>query len=1047
MTKISKALLCSFLLASGSITYAATTNDWEDPTVFQINRETPRATAFPYDNRQAAMEDNYTSSPYYMNLNGTWKFNWVAKPEDRPTDFYRTDYDTSEWDDIKVPSNWEMEGYGTPIYTNTVYPFPKNPPFIAHDDNPVGSYKRSFTLPQTWNGRRVYLHFDGSTAAMYVWVNGQKVGYAESTKNPAEFDITNFVKKGENQIAVQVYRWSDGSYLEDQDFWRLSGIDRDVYLYSTDNIRILDFFAQPDLDAKYKNGTLSTNVKLRNHLGSQQKAKIELALYDADGKRLIKNEKNITINADGTIETNFENKIKNAHLWSSETPYLYSLVLTLSTPNGDVIESTSCRIGFRKIEIKDAQLLVNGKRIEIHGVNIHEHNPLTGHVVDSLLMMKDIMLLKQNNFNAVRMCHYPQSPLWYKLCDKYGLYVVDEANIECHGMGTGTPGTFNPEKHPAVVPEWKNAILDRQLLLVERDKNHPSVIIWSLGNESGSGDNFEAAYNWIKERDNTRPVQYEPIGEGSYTDIVCPMYSYISDMKKYAARTDVTRPYIMCEYAHAMGNSTGNFQEYFDIIRSSKHMQGGFIWDWVDQGFLTQDENGNDYYAYGGDFGAYKYHNDENFCCNGLVLPDRTPHPGLYEVKKVYQDIRFNAKDLAKGEINIENHFIYTDLKDFTFTWEVLQNGERIASDTLTNISSPAGTIKTVKLDLPQMNPGDGTEYFLSIYALTRNGNELVPKGHEVAREQFALESGNVFNRPSYDVMYMQRVDTIGNLWIIECANDVTIKIDKRNGELRGYCLGDRNLIKHGPIPSFWRAPTDNDWANNAHVRCNVWRYAGVNKSVKDIKLDKSTGGQVIVDVTYRLHDVNSDYRLLYTAYADGRLQVEADWNASGSNVPELMRFGMQMTLSNKFDNFKWYGRGPWENYSDRNTASLIGIYQSTVAEQFFPYIRPQETGNKTDVRWATLTDDTGYGIRVDGLQPLSVSALDVTPAQLDPGMTKAQRHNIDIRHDRHNVYFNVDLAQRGLGGDDTWGRPPHDPYILDAKQYSYGFIISPVFP
>ena len=345
------------------------------------------------------------------------------------------------------------------------------------------------------------------------------------------------------------------------------------------------------------------------------------------------------------------------------------------------------------------------------------------------------------------------------------------------------------------------------------------------------------------------------------------------------------------------------------------------------------------------------------------------------------------------------------------------------------------------------MNPGDGTEYFLSIYALTRNGNELVPKGHEVAREQFALESGNVFNRPSYDVMYMQRVDTIGNLWIIECANDVTIKIDKRNGELRGYCLGDRNLIKHGPTPSFWRAPTDNDWANNAHVRCNVWRYAGVNKSVKDIKLDKSTGGQVIVDVTYRLHDVNSDYRLLYTAYADGRLQVEADWNASGSNVPELMRFGMQMTLSNKFDNFKWYGRGPWENYSDRNTASLIGIYQSTVAEQFFPYIRPQETGNKTDVRWATLTDDAGYGIRVDGLQPLSVSALDVTPAQLDPGMTKAQRHNSDIRHDRHNVYFNVDLAQRGLGGDDTWGRPPHDPYILDAKQYSYGFIISPVFP
>ena len=1034
--------LSSLLLSVAVAASAAAVNDWENPAMFAEGRLAPRATAFPYASTAEALKGDHASSPYFLSLNGKWAFKFSAKPAERPDGFYRVGYDTSAWDSIPVPSNWEMQGYGTPIYTNVVYPFPNDIPNIPHDDNPVGCYTRTFNLPRSWQGREVILHFDGSTAGMYVWVNGHKAGYVQSTKNPAEFDITEYVHPGENRISCEVYRWTDGSYLEDQDFWRLSGIDRDVYLYSTAKERILDFFADAGLDGNYRNGELDLDVKLQNLGSSPCDRRLDVSLYDGAGKRVYNKVMPVTLAASSTEDVSIAATIKNVNKWSGETPYLYSLVLTLSGNDGKVIEATSARIGFRKVEIKDSRLLVNGKPIEVHGVNLHEHHDVTGHVVDRETMLKDIRTMKQHNINAVRTSHYPQSPMWYDLCDEYGIYLVDEANVEAHGMGSSPWAYIDPQRHPAQVPAWRDAILDREHLLVERDKNHPSVIIWSLGNECGDGDNFIAAYDWIKSRDTSRPVQFEQVGEKSNTDIVCPMYSGMDYMKDYAGRDNPGRPFIMCEYAHAMGNSSGNFQEYFDIIRSSPQMQGGFIWDWVDQGLLTKDENGDPYWAYGGDFGAYNYPHDENFCINGLVQPDRTPHPGLMEVKKVYQDIRFAPVDVAKGEIEVQNHFFYRNLKEYGFSWELLKNGEATASGTL-DIDLPAGKSKTVKIPgFPTPDVNDGNEYHLSVYAFTRNGDDIIPASHEVAREQFAVAEHKAFDISDNGGSRAKMTAGRDN-WTFDCADGVKIVIDSRNGELRSYSVDGRNLIAGSPKPSFWRAPTDNDWGSGEHKRLNAWRCAADNRKVVEVTHSSDSTLQTVT-ARYRLPDVNADYTVIYTIMPDGKLGVTSRLDC-GKDTPELMRFGMQIPMWRSMDNFTWYGRGPWENYSDRKTASFMGVWKSNVADQFYPYIRPQETGNHTDVRWATLTDNAGLGIRVTGTQPLNVSALDVTPADLDPGIEKHQMHNSDVRHSRGNVWLNVDLAQRGLGGDNSWGATPHRPYRLPAGEYTYSFIISPV--
>lgn len=1041
MRLLSKLFVAALGTVSTTAAYAV--NDWENPEVYAVGREIPRATSIPYSSVDGALSMNYADSPWFRSLNGQWKFNWVAKPADRPQDFYRNDYDVSAWDDITVPSNWEMQGYGVPIYTNVVYPYPSNIPNIPHNDNPVGSYKRTFNIPADWNGRQIFLHFGGSTSGMYVWVNGEKVGYVQSVKNPAEFNITKFVHPGENQIACEVYRWTDGSYLEDQDFWRLSGIERDVYLYSTADIRIRDFFANADLDKAYKNGLLDVAVDVQNYTDKAQKVTVGIQLYDNAGKEVAKAAKRIDPTV-GNTDVNLSAKVANVKKWDAENPNLYKLVVTIKGAAGKLIEATSANVGFRKIEIKDAQLLVNGKAVEIHGVDLHEHHQTNGHTVDLQTMMDDISMMKKNNINAVRTSHYPQTPLWYDLCDRYGIYLVDEANIESHGLGYVGQSNFVEATNPTYDPKWKDAMLDRHISLVERDKNHPSVIIWSLGNECADGPHFVNGYNWIKQRDNTRPVQYERAGHEAHTDIICPMYPPMSYMKEYAAKTDADRPFIMCEYAHAMGNSSGNFQEYFDIIRSSKQMQGGFIWDWVDQGFLTTDENGKQYWAYGGDFGAMNYPNDNNFCINGLVNPDRTPHPGLSEVKKVYQDIRFSASDLQKGEIVVENHFLSTNLDKYKFKWVLKENGKEVAEGWLPKLSVAPETNKTVKLDLPAYDK-DHNEYYLDIYAYTTQATDVVPAGHEVAREQWALPSKSYFDKSVADkVAGKVTVKEEKGRITICTANGVEVTIGSNNGEIMNYTAAGKQLIASGGVPSFWRAPNDNDFGENAQTRLNIWRNAGMNKKVKSFNV-KEENGSAVVAIVFSLPDVNTDYNLTYTVQPDGSIMINADWNTDRTDLPEMMRFGMSFVLPGEFNDFSWYGRGPLENYSDRNTATFMGEYSGKVSDQFYPYIRPQENGNKTDVRWATLTNSNGAGLRIEGAQPLNVTALDVQISDLDPGTSKHQQHNSDVHHSGWRTYLNVDLVQRGLGGDNSWGARPHEPYQLKEKAYSYTFTLEPV--
>ena len=1013
---------------------AAVANDWENPAVFQINREPARAAFLPYADESSAIADEYIRSPWFLSLDGNWKFQWSPTPDQRPKDFYKTDFNVINWKEISVPSNWELKGYGIPIYTNATYPFPKNPPYIDHSDNPVGSYRRYIDIPADWNNRRVFIHFEAGTSAMYVWVNGQKVGYTENTKSPAEFDITNYVKPGKNLIAVEVYRWSDGSYLEDQDFWRISGIDRDVYLFSTENVRIADFFARPDLDAAYKNGSLSVDIKLKNmNSGAKNNQLVEAKLVDASGKVIFVKTVKMNVAANASDSTTLNQKVSAPKLWSNETPNLYTLLLTLKDESGRLNEVIGSQIGFRKVELKNGQLLVNGIRIMVHGVNIHEHNPVTGHYQDKETMMKDIRLMKQLNINAVRCSHYPNNLKWVKLCSQYGLFMVDEANIESHGMGYG-------KENMAYNPLWDNMHLDRTYSLVERDKNFPAVIIWSLGNEASNGDVFKKTYAWIKKRDNTRLVQFEQAHEQDNTDIVCPMYPGVSYMKEYGNRENVKRPFIMCEYAHAMGNSSGNFQEYWDIIHNSKNLQGGFIWDWVDQGFEVTDEVGRKYWAYGGDMGSQNYTNDENFNHNGLVWPDRTPHPGAFEVKKVYQDILFKAVDLDKGIIRIENGFGYTNLENYLFKYEVLENGSVIKKGTVDVNLAPLSK-KQVQLALPALPAKDGVEYVLNIFALTKVGTEIMPQNFEIAREQFKLGEGKYFVTSNTSGDKPKVTDDKDRVTLSAAGVDVTI--NKRSGLIGRYKADNNWYFNENPTPNFWRAPTDNDFGNGMEKKCNIWRTAGENTSVKNIAV-KEENGKAIVTADLYLKDVASDYQIVYTMTGDGALAVDVHYKAGVNELPEMPRFGMIMSLNNEYDNFSYYGRGPLENYSDRNTASFIGIYNSKVADQYVPYTRPQENGYKTDLRWLTLTNNEGKGIRIEGLQPICASALNNWPEDFDPGLSKKYRHTNDITP-RREVVLSVDLAQRGVGGDNSWGAYPHQPYLLKAQEYNYGFVIKPI--
>ncbi len=1040
------AVLIIFL--TGGAMLGAAAEDWENPKMFNQNKEEPHVTYIPYADIPSAVKDMKKTSPFYYSLNGKWKFHWVEKPGDRPMDFYKDSYDVSGWDEINVPANWELSGYGFPIYVNSDYEWSENPnpPYIPHDRNPVGSYKRSFTIPAEWKGRQVFIHFGAVKSAFYTWINGNKVGYSEDSKTPAEWDITRYLRDGENNVALEVYRWSDGNYLECQDFWRISGIERDVFLYSTPLIRIRDFFVHAVPDENYQNGKLSVEVELKNDAGKRHSPKhtLKMMLLNDKGETVVEAETLVDIDNKEKFNVVFEKTVPTPQKWTAETPHLYHMILQLSGPKGQTVEVVGCKVGFRTVEIKDGRLLVNGVPILIKGVNRHEHDEYTGHVVSEESMRHDIELMKQFNINSVRTCHYPNDPRWYELCDEYGLYLIDEANIESHGMGY-------KERSLAKNPDWQEAHLDRMMRMVERDKNHASVIIWSLGNEAGDGVNFTAMADWTRKRDYSRPVHYERAGTGPNTDIVCPMYDTIEEIESYV-KVKQTRPLILCEYSHSMGNSTGNLQDYWDVIEKYDQLQGGFIWDWVDQGFAQKDDNGVKFWAFGGDFGPKEWPTDRNFCCNGLVCPDRIPHPALWEVKKVYQYIGFKPVDLAAGKISIRNKYDFIPLDFVDIHWELVGGTKPIASGVIREPGVAPRQSKEFTLILPKIQPMQGVEYFLNIYAKTNRQQPLVPLGHIVASEQFPMPLGTA-TQPDYlkkEQMPTLQVKTkssgkMKDGELIITGSNFSVTFDKVTGLMTGYEYKGTPLILRAPRPDFWRAPTDNDFGNEMDKRCAVWRKAGQDMKLMDFKSRKLANGAVEVYTMFKLPVVGCNHEIKYTVLVGGEVMIYNRLIPGDIQQPEIPRFGMSLHVPGTFRDIVWYGRGPHENYCDRKTSAFIGEYKTTVDDMVVPYVSPQEYGYRTDTRWVAFLNSEGKGLLAVGMPHIGFSALPYTNEDLTQPF-RGSMHPNQLKK-RDFVAVHLDYKQMGVGGDDSWGARPHPQYLIPFDSYSYTFILRPYEP
>ncbi|AXP82989.1 Beta-galactosidase [Mariniflexile rhizosphaerae] len=1029
-----KLILTPLFLILVSLSFAQSeANEWENPTVVDRNKETGRASFVLYEDETSALTDLPENSKFYQSLNGEWKFTLVKQPANRPLDFYNVNLDDSNWSTINVPSNWELQGFDIPIYTNIVYPFPRNPPYIDGSYNPVGSYRKQFTVSGDWDGKEIVLNFGSISGYARIFVNGNEVGMTKASKTAAEFNITKYIKKGQNLLAVQVFRWHDGSYLEDQDFWRLSGIERDVYLQAMPKTTIWDYSVEANLDDAYKDGIFKVAVDLRQFEAKPSKSQsISLSLLDSYGKVVYSEERKIN---PSTNTINFSATLKDVLKWSAETPNLYRYVLKLSDKKTSQVISK--KIGFRKVEIKDSQLMVNGQPLMVNGVNLHEHHGVKGHVPDRETMLEDIKLMKQNNINAIRMSHYPHDPYLYTLCDEYGMYVVDEANIETHGMGVEKQASLDKTKHPAYLPEWAPAHLDRIKRMLEQNKNHTSIILWSMGNECANGPVFYDAYKWLKARDNTRFVMFEQAHEDMNTDIVAPMYPSINKMKDYANGND-PRPFIMCEYSHAMGNSNGNFQEYFDIISTNKKMQGGFIWDWVDQGLKTETADGRMFWAYGGDLGGENLQHDQNFCANGLVTADRIPHPGLFEVKKVYQDIQFEQKE--SNRLVVSNRFNFSNLNQYNFKWILKANGKVVEEKTF-QVSAKPNESKEIALELPVLE--SNKEYYLEVYAFTKNATKSIPENHEVAREQFSLGTTTYFD--SEEANEGDIVFKIEDKVLSFSNNLVNGEFDLATGKLKKYASvkkGSKTILNF-PEPYFWRAPTDNDYGNKMPERLGTWKNVHKNMKLENVTVGKKTKEGIPIKSAFLISELQVPYTVDYVIKNNGAIQVTAHIDMGAKELPELPRFGMRMVVDGRFDNLTYYGRGPWENYSDRNTAAFLGIYNDEVANQFtWTYIRPQEAGYKTDVRWLTLTDKNNDGLEIIGEQPLGFSALNMATETLDGGDTKSQTHPTDIIVEKDKVYLHVDLKQRGVGGDNSWGAYPHKQYRLHDKTYTYSYQI-----
>ncbi|HEY8996074.1 MAG TPA: glycoside hydrolase family 2 TIM barrel-domain containing protein [Lacunisphaera sp.] len=1033
---------------------------WQDPSALHEGTEAPSATMTIFANPDAARTMDRSRSPFVVSLNGQWKYHWSATPAERVPEFWRADFNDSAWNTIRVPSNPEVEGYGIPIYTNITYPWkPATPPFIPTDAlNHVSSYRRAFTVPAGWAGREIFLTFDGVNSFFTLWLNGVKLGFSKDSRTPATFRLTPHLRPGENQLAVEVIRWCDGSYLEDQDFWRLSGIFRDVTLWSTPPVHLRDFFVQTKLDAAYRDAQLDLAVELKNYSAAAQATAIEAALLDSTGRTVLAEKLPVTTTpADGTASVRVSLPVANPLKWSAETPHLYMLLLTTKDAQDRVLEVIPWRIGFRSTEIKNGQLLINGQPTLFRGVNRHEWDPDLGQVVTRERMIEDIRLMKQNNVNAVRTCHYPNVPEWYALCDEFGLYVIDEANIESHGMGYD-------EKTLAKNPLFADAHLDRTIRMFERDKNHASVVAWSLGNEAGAGENFARTYAWLKAHDATRPVQYESDRSFAVSDVVCPMYPSPESVHVYAALPR-EKPFIMCEYAHAMGNSTGGIWAYWrPIYDGAPQLQGGFIWDWVDQGLRTPipasrkierldnpkslplDPQLGTFFAYGGTFGPAGVASDGNFCANGLVSADRTPHPGLAEVKKVYQPIQLRAVDLARGVIEIKNWNDFLPAEAWLDAdWRVVSEGTVIQEGRISPLNIPPRGFEQLGLPLSPIVAIHGAEYFLEVSFKLKADTPWAKAGHEVAWEQFKLPGSwntgpMTVTTPSLAHLPPLAVQHSDDR-IVVSGDGFRAAFSEKTGFLVSLGSGGTELLAAPLTPHFWRAPVDNDRGNHmAEPSTNprqrsplVWRTAHEQWSATSVTVRERGGHAVEIAVTGAYPDLGQQM-ISWTVLASGDIEVATTWQPPRENAlrpPESPRFGMQTTLREGFDDLTWLGKGPQETYWDRQDAR-VGLYRGKVAAQYFDYIKPQETGNKEAVRWLALTDAAGRGLLAIGEPLLSANALHYTTEDL----FCASQHENFYRYlmpDRKTVTLNLDLKQRGLGGDDSWGALPHGDYRLAA--------------
>lgn len=1017
-------LVSTAILLNVNTARAINPPDWENPSMIAENKESAHASLISYGDKSVALQDERSQSSFFRTLNGKWAFHWGGSPSERPTGFYEQEFSTDEWEEVSVPGCWQMQGYGIPIYTNVKEPWSRhraNPPFIPHDYNPVGSYRKTFHVPDSWEEREIFITFDGVKSAFNIWVNGRKVGYSQGSMTPAEFNITDYLESGENLLAVEVYRWSDGSYLEDQDMWRFSGIYRDVYLHSTPKIHMRDFYVRTNLDDQYEDGTLDVSVDLENYRGSEMnEVQVGMNLYDAQGNEVFGGSQgeSVKLESVGRQTVELREMVDAPEKWSAEQPYLYTLLLSLKDADGDVLEWESERIGFREIEIKEGQLLVNGKAVMLNGMNRHDHSPIGGRHVTIREMEKDMKLMKRFNINAVRTAHYPNHPKFYDLCDEYGLYVFDEANIESHAFWSRFTGDSL----------WKPAFMQRGIRMVERDKNHPSIIVWSLGNEAGMGENHVAIAQWIKEHEPTRPIYYRN-GETHWSlDILGnPSYPSFEDIRE-VGRKQYDRPFIVGEYAHAMGNAGSNLQEFWKLFREYPTVQGGFVWDWIDQGLLKETGSGESFFAYGGDYGYEP--NDRNFCINGMVFPDRTVQPELYELKKCAQNIEIEPQNKAKGILKISNHYNFTNLSRYQARWKLLENGHVIQRGTLPALDVAAGDGKriTIPFDRPEIKVG--SDYHMELAFVLPEDNQWARQGHEVAWAQFRMPydppACEPLNLESFSkILINERVDQT----VIK-GSEFSLTVDKNQGTITSFRYNDWSLIEQGPRLDLF-APIIHNW--NTHQVREEWRVLDSlthSKKRVEVELLKPQLARVNIINSHALPGESGGFTSEnnYYIFGDGTIVMKNKVSPKG-DVPEtLPKMGMQLQVSGVFSQLTWYGLGPHESYPKRKSSVRYGIYSGRVEEQYVPFVLPQEHGNKCNSRWATLTRGDGKGLAFVGLPSLNFSV-----HQHDNLYEARHPHELN---ETDNVI--VDLDHRISDIDGRYE-------LVKSRNYSFGVMFKPV--